>query len=111
MLFSLYRWCAFHPLPAPCMQALPLAIAAVRDTRGHSFPEAAELLLDVLEHGDNSGGAYDDDNALAALLEALGQLRLSSPEVATSPPGRDCHSLACMQAAQLEVSVTPQNAP
>ena len=53
----------------------------MRDAHGRSFPEAAELLLDVLEHGDNSGGTYDDDNALAALLEALGQLRLPSPEV------------------------------
>ena len=60
---------------------MPLAIACVRDAAGYSFPEAAELLLDVLEHGDNAGGAFDDDGQLAALLTAVGCLRLQSPQV------------------------------
>ena len=62
-------------------QAVPLAMATARDAGGHSFPEAAELLLDVLEHADNAGNTYDDDNTLAALLEALGHLRLRSQAV------------------------------
>lgn len=72
-----------------CAQALPLAIASVRDAAGRSFPEAAEALLEHLDHADNSGNPYSDDNALAALLEALGHLHLPSPEVshaATYPP-------------------------
>ena len=63
------------------MQALPHAIAAVRDAAGHSFPEAAEALLEHLDHADNSGNAYSDDNALAALLDSLGSLHLQSPDV------------------------------
>ena len=67
-------------------QAVPLAMATARDrppsaSTRPTFPEAAELLLDVLEHADNAGNTYDDDNTLAALLEALGHLRLRSQAV------------------------------
>lgn len=65
----------------PLLQVLPLAIALVRDEEGHSFPEAAEVLLDHLEQVDNRDSPYDDDNAIAALLEALGALHPSSPQV------------------------------
>ncbi len=67
------------------LQALPLAIAAARDGSGHSFPEAAEALLEHLDHVDNSGNPYSDDNAITALLDALGNLHLQSPEVCTAP--------------------------
>ncbi|KAL3144474.1 hypothetical protein ABBQ32_004214 [Trebouxia sp. C0010 RCD-2024] len=57
-------------------QSLPLAIASVRDDRGYSPPEAAEVLVDALKHTDNRGSFYDDSTMLASALEALGHLRL-----------------------------------
>lgn len=68
-------------LRVPACQALPLAIAAVRDASGASPPEAAELLLEVADGDDNRGNPYDDASLSAALVEALGSLRLRSPEV------------------------------
>ncbi|KAK9825158.1 hypothetical protein WJX81_006717 [Elliptochloris bilobata] len=62
-------------------QALPLAVAAVRDARGVSPVEAAELLLDIAGGVDNRGNPYDDASLTAALVEALGRLRLRSPEL------------------------------
>ncbi len=63
------------------MQALPLALAAARDVRGNAFKDALELLLDVLEHVDNSGNIYDPDNFLAAALDALGRMHTDDAEV------------------------------
>ncbi len=63
------------------LQALPLALAAAKDNRGNAFKDAIELLLDVLGHVDNSGNIYDPDNALAAMLEALGNMHTDDPEV------------------------------
>jgi len=62
-----------------------LAIAAVRDASGASPPEAAELLLEVADGDDNRGNPYDDASLTAALVEALGSLRLRSPEVPCFP--------------------------
>ena len=62
-------------------QALPLALAAARDAKGNAFKDAVELLLDVLEHVDNSGNLYDPDNFLAAALEALGRMHTDDAEV------------------------------
>ena len=63
------------------LQALPLALAAAKDAKGNAFKDAIELLLDVLEHVDNSGNIYDPDNLLAAALEALGLMHTDEPEV------------------------------
>lgn len=63
------------------LQALPLALAAAKDKRGYAFKDAIELLLDVLARVDNSGNIYDPDNALAAMLEALGNMHTDDAEV------------------------------
>ncbi len=63
------------------LQALPLALAAAKDAKGNAFKDALELLLDVLEHVDNSGNIYDPDNFLAAALEALGRMHTDDAEV------------------------------
>ena len=34
-----------------------------------------------MDHVDNSGNIYDADNAIAAVLEALGRMRASDAEV------------------------------
>lgn len=69
------------------VQALPLALAAAKDAKGNAFKDAVELLLDVLEHVDNSGNLYDPDNFLAAALEALGRMHTDDAEV------RSAHSV------------------
>ncbi len=71
------------------VQALPLALAAARDAKGNAFKDALELLLDVLEHVDNSGNIYDPDNFLAAALEALGRMHTDDAEVRRSHSS--CH--------------------
>ena len=58
-----------------------MALAAAKDKRSHAFKDAIELLLDVLRHVDNSGNIYDPDNALAAMLEALGNMHTDDAEV------------------------------
>ena len=63
------------------LQALPLALAAAKDAKGYAYKEALELLLDILDHVDNSGNIYDADNAIAAVLEALGRMRAGDAEV------------------------------
>ena len=67
------------------LQALPLALAAAKDAKGYAYKEALELLLDMLDHVDNSGNIYDADNAIAAVLEALGKMRAGDAEVNLAP--------------------------
>ena len=67
------------------LQALPLALAAAKDAKGYAYKEALELLLDILNHVDNSGNIYDADNAVAAILEALGKMRAAGAEVCPMP--------------------------
>ncbi|KAK9854442.1 hypothetical protein WJX84_004440 [Apatococcus fuscideae] len=55
-------------------QALPMAIARVRDSMQTSPPEAVHALVDALTHEDNRGNLYDDSTFLAGLLQALGHL-------------------------------------
>ena len=62
-------------------QALPLAIAGVRDSTQTSPPEAVHALVDVLMHEDNRGNLYDDSTFLAGLLQALGHLVPDSQKV------------------------------
>ncbi|KAK9806814.1 hypothetical protein WJX72_003626 [[Myrmecia] bisecta] len=61
-------------------QALPVAISLARHPSGHSPPEAVDLLVDVAKYEDNRGNIYDDSNFLAAIVQALGNLRPSSRE-------------------------------
>ena len=80
------HWCKAYPSKHPwTLQALPLALAAAKDAKGNASKDAAEMLLDVLEHVDNSGNIYDPDNFLAAALEALGSMHTDDAEVGTLP--------------------------
>ena len=81
--FGRCRGADFAPLTlTECsLQALPLALAAARDAKGNAFKDALELLIDVLDHVDNSGNIYDPDNFLAAALEALGRMHTDDAEV------------------------------
>ena len=66
-------------------QAIPGAVARVRDQRGQSPAAASEFLLGVLEQGVPGGGAlYDERATTAAFIAALGCLRCHSPEVGFS---------------------------
>lgn len=58
-----------------------MALAAAKDAKGYAYKEALELLLNILDHADNSGNIYDADNAIAAILEALGKMRTADAEV------------------------------
>lgn len=63
------------------LQGLARALAAVRDRRGRSPPEAVDALLGALRGGDAAGSLWDDSGMVAAHLEALGCIAPSSPEV------------------------------
>ena len=62
-------------------QALPMALARVRDEANASPPEAVDAVVDALAHEDNRGNLYDDCGFLASLLRALGHMAPSSQQV------------------------------
>ena len=64
------------------VQAIPGALAGIRDAADHTPVAAATLLLSALEQGLPSGGAlYDEDALTGRCLAALGMLRPREPAV------------------------------
>ena len=57
------------------LKATVEAIGTCRDAGGYSPTEACELLVELLDHNDNSSNAFADDYYLGALLRALAATR------------------------------------
>ena len=64
------------------LQAIPTAVAGVRDLLDSSPQLAVDFLLSSLEQGLPPGGIlYDEDACTASFLDALGLLRPRDPAV------------------------------
>lgn len=76
------------------MQAIPGAVASVRDQRGVSPVPATGFLLNILEQGVPQGGRlYDERATTAAFAAALGACHPSSSEVCPLLHAtRSCHA-------------------
>ena len=64
------------------LQAIPAAVAGVRNLQDASPQPAVDFVLNSLEQGLPPGGMlYDEDACTARFLEALGHLRPKEPQV------------------------------
>lgn len=67
------------------LQAVPAALALVRDAEGFTPAEASDFLLELLEHDDDSTNPYAGGGLQTAVFRACGQLRLPSDEASLCP--------------------------
>lgn len=84
------RRCGFHV----CMlqwQAVPLALAGIKDVHGCTPPEVSDFLLDLLENEDNSINPYTNSTFLAIVYKACGMITAANEQVrhphCPRPPG------------------------
>lgn len=63
------------------LEAIPHAIALVRGADRKSPREAAEFVLQLLKHNDNSGNQYSDVYWLAALVQSVGELEFGEQSI------------------------------
>lgn len=62
-------------------QAIPLALATIKDRQGWTPPEIADFLQELLEHHDNSRNPFTADAFLVAVVTALGRLKVGAEQV------------------------------
>ncbi|CAI4227145.1 unnamed protein product [Auanema sp. JU1783] len=70
------------------MQALPQAAANMRNQAGSCLSEVKDFIIDLIKFNDNSTNRYSDDHYRAALLKALSNTIVPSPNLSsTLSPG------------------------
>ncbi len=63
------------------LQAIPLALASIKDRQGWTPPEIADFLQELLEHHDNSRNIFTADAFLISVVTALGRLKVGAEQV------------------------------
>lgn len=63
------------------LEAIPHAIAMVRDADRKSPREAVEFVLQLLKYNDNNGNPYSDVFWLAALIQSVGELEFGHQSI------------------------------
>ncbi|KAL1919293.1 uncharacterized protein VTP21DRAFT_1986 [Calcarisporiella thermophila] len=54
-------------------KSIPMALAQVRDPRGHTPLPIKRMLLDLLRYNDNTGNMYSDNYYVSTLITAVGE--------------------------------------
>lgn len=67
-------------------QAVPTALAIIRDRQNWTPPEIADFLQELLEYHDNSRNIYNADTFLMVVVTALGRLRVGAEQVSAFLP-------------------------
>ncbi|CAN8234934.1 unnamed protein product [Cochlearia groenlandica] len=68
------------------LEAIPHAIAMVRDAEAKSPREAVEFILQLLKYNDNSGNPYSDVFWLAVLVQSVGDLEFGQQSLTFLAP-------------------------
>jgi len=63
------------------IQAVPLALAVIKDRQGWTPPEIADFLQELLEHHDNTINICSADMFVCIVLRSLGMLKVGAEQV------------------------------